>query len=115
MSYPARSDKQELLAMAERLNDGLAQVEREIAENPAPPMRLVPVPLIMKLVPYNELPEVGAGGIWAAAIRHQLEEGPSDDISFAPLGMATKQCMNCGYHKRASDVDGGWCRSCEGE
>ena len=71
---------------------------------------LEPFPEPLKLVPYNELPEAGAGSILAAAMRSEIvERGYSDGAFELALG-AKHLCMNCGTLKRA--VEDGWCDSC---
>ena len=102
--------------MSIKLTDSEIQT---MAEHHWRQMQKPPEPLyvIGKLVPYSELPEVGAGGFYAAAIRGELaERGFSEDVSFATTPMlATAQCLGCGELKPAAMVDGGYCRSCEGE
>ncbi len=64
-----------------------------------------------RLVPYSELPEPGAGGLIAAAIRERLQtDGHSEDVSFSVS--SGKACMNCGSSRPEVSELGGWCARC---
>ena len=74
-------------------------------QKPLEPMAQYPT----RMVPFNQLPEAGAGHYVAEALRLELAE---EGYSSQPTFMAQKQCLNCGETKRASDVEDGWCSAC---
>lgn len=80
-------------------------------DKPLEPIYSFPRPL----VPFNELPEAGAGAIVAEAIRFELaENGYQEGVNFVGSRWGWGTCLACGSRRPDVLDRGGWCGRCEG-